>query len=629
MIQSLIRIALALTLATAGTQVQAAQEGRVIVQYKATSGLLKQAASAERSASLSARLGLKVATGRSIDDRTQVLRADGISSSDLASRLAAQPDVEYAVPDQLRHIRAMPNDPFYSSQWYLQSTEAAAIRADGAWNTTTGSSDVVIAIVDTGVRYEHPDLAGKLLPGYDFISDAPNANDGNGRDSDASDPGDYVSAADLTNPDLYALCGPLVQADSSWHGTLLAGILGAATNNSIGVAGVSWGAKLLPVRVLGKCGGFDSDIIAGMRWAAGLSVPGVPANPNPARIVNLSLGGGGFCDAAYTSVINDLTAKGVLVVAAAGNESSAVGVPANCSGVLAVGGVRNNGVKVGYSSFGPEVGISAPAGNCGYTAGICQYSINTTTNAGTQGPGASTYTTQYNEIVGTSFSAPQAAGVAALMLSVNPSLTPAELIRRIKLSARPFPVDPSLPYCPDSPTTYANVGQCNCTKTTCGAGLLSAQAAVAAAMPPQAAITALDPLSSNSLVRLDGSSSSASPGQSIVAWHWELVSAPAGASLTSFDSVTTSLQTTEAGTYVVSLTVTDSFGTTGTTQTSLDVTEATNPGGGTTGGGTTGGSTSSGGGGGAIDPTAVFGLAGLLALIYLGGRNRAKSVAAE
>jgi serine protease len=593
------------------------QEARVIVKYKATAYVLKQAQSADRAASLSTRIGLTLRSGRSLDSQSEVLHATGISSADLASRLSTQADIEYAVPDRLRTIRSLPNDPLYAGQWHLQSTETAAIRANLAWDITTGSSNVVIAFVDTGVRYDHPDLATKLLPGYDFISDAPNAGDGNGRDADASDPGDYVSAADTSNAELTGLCGPLSQQSSSWHGTRVAGILSAASNNSIGIAGTSWGAKLLPVRVLGKCGGFDSDIIAGMRWAGGLSVPGVPDNPNPAKIINLSLGGSGFCSAPYSSAISDLASKGTLVVVAAGNESGAVDVPGNCPGVLAVAGVRNNGVKVGYSSFGPEVSISAPAGNCVNTSGACLYSIETTTNSGTTIPATNTYTDQYNHNVGTSFSAPQVAGVAALMLSVNPSLSPTDLISRIKNSARAFPTDPTLLACPSNPTSYANINQCNCTISTCGTGLLDAQAAVSAATPPSAVITALDALTANMLIRLDGSGSKPASGNTISTWHWQLVSSPAGASLTGYDTATTSLQATSAGTYVVSLTVTDNFGSTNTAQARLVVTPASTNTGAGSGSTNTGTSTSGGGGGGALDLYALFGLAGLIGLVSL------------
>ncbi len=461
-----------------------AEEGRVIVKYRQTPDALKHALSLNQISRLSARLGMALRSGRHIDALAHVIRASDISSEALAARLSQEADVEYAIPDRLRAIRSLPNDPLFSGQWYLQATEAASTHVIDAWNHTTGSSNIMVAVVDTGVRFDHPDLSTKLLPGYDFISDAPNAGDGGGRDGDASDPGDFISDHDTEDTNLQAVCGSgLAPSNSSWHGTRVAGIIGAAGNNSTGITGTSWGAKILPVRVLGKCGGFDSDIIAGMRWAAGLSVPGVPNNPNPARIVNLSLGGSGGCTAAYADAIVELAGQGALVVAAAGNETGPVGAPGNCAGVLTVAGVRHVGTKVGYSSFGPEVSISAPAGNCVNAFGACLYSIDTATNLGTTTPAANGYTDTYNYNVGTSFSAPQVAGVAALMLSLNPALTPGDIITRIKQSARPFPNENTLPTCPTVATSGDTAGQCNCTTATCGAGILDAAAAVTAALP--------------------------------------------------------------------------------------------------------------------------------------------------
>jgi serine protease len=379
----------------------------------------------DRIANLAARSGLTMRNSWQIFDRMHVMQVEPASAGDAAAvtlaRLRADSDVEYAVPDERRYIHAVPNDPLYAAggQWYEQSDAAtpAAVNAQGAWDLTTGDPNLVIADLDTGVRFDHPDLLavannGRLLPGYDFVSNAAVANDGDGRDADASDPGDWIDSNDIATSQ-FKSCA--VQS-SSWHGTRTAGILGALTNNLRGVAGMTWQGKILPVRVLGKCGGYDSDIIAGMMWAAGVPVAGVAANAHPARIINMSLGASGACPQSYQDVMTQLTALGVVIVVSAGNEGGPVDSPGNCAGAAAIAGIRHAGTKVGFSSLGPEVAVSAPAGNCVNTTGTCVYSIQTTTNAGTAGPvpGDDAYTGNQittNELptganLGTSFSAP-------------------------------------------------------------------------------------------------------------------------------------------------------------------------------------------------------------------------------
>jgi serine protease len=422
---------------------------RVIVKYRPGSSLAQKRQGAQR---LGQQLRLALSDGHALGERSQSLRARGIGAQDLADRLAAQSDVEWAVPVQRKTVRGLaPNDPLFADgqttvipavgQWYLRAPDAtlvSAVNALGAWAITEGSARITVAVLDTGVRDDHPDLAGKLWPGYDFVSRNSTANDGGGRDADATDPGDWSTASDS--------CGP---ASSSWHGTQVAGLVGAATNNGIGIAGTGRDTMVLPVRVLGRYGGWDDDIQAGMRWAGGLSnaagctgssAVSATCNPHPARVLNLSLGASGACNQGYREVIAELNAAGVVVVVAAGNGSGhAVNTPANCAGALAVAGVRHTGTKVGYSNLGPQIAMAAPGGNCVNATGACLYSLVTTLNAGTTTPGASSYSTGSEATLGTSFSAPIVAGTIGLMLAVDPTLTPANVKAVLQATARAFP----------------------------------------------------------------------------------------------------------------------------------------------------------------------------------------------
>jgi serine protease len=590
-----------------------AEYGRVIVRFKESATSLKRAQGYERARTLSTRMGRIMQAVHEPAPGMQVLRASGVDSEVLARELSALAEVEYAVPDRLRHIAAVPNDPLFAGQWYLQTAQAAAINAVAAWNLVPGAGGPLVAVLDTGVRLNHADLLGKVVPGYDFVSDSDFSGDGDGRDNDAGDPGDYIVQADVDNSSgLRNFCtgaGYIPDVTpSSWHGTRVGGIIAATANNAVGISGVSWSGRILPVRVLGKCGGgFDSDILAGMRWAAGLHVPGAPANPNPARIVNLSLGGGGSCGSAYTDVVNELTGNGVLVVASAGNETGPVTVPGNCPGVLAVGGLRHVGTKVGYSSLGPEVGISAPAGNCVNVdpGQECLFPINTTVDTGLTVPAGDGYTDGFKINVGTSFSAPIAAGVAALMLEAHPGTPPGHLIARIRAGASPFPRDPTLPTCPTVGAFGSGIdGQCNCTATTCGAGMLNANQSVLQAFLPVARIDILDPLAINTPIRLDASRSSAAIGRAVVAWNWTVQSGPAGSNLTDPGMQVATLTAANGGTYTIGLEVTDSTGARNQTDISFSIAEP-----------------DGGGGGGATDGAALLGLAALCGLAYLSRRS--------
>ncbi len=522
--------------ASPGSTPAAAPRARVIVKYKADSPLLAKSALAnslsgpERRAGLAQalgrRVGISLVAGPGIAERTQVVAASGIDSAQLAAQLAAQPDVEYAVPDVRRRALAAPNDPYYVTrgydrpgspssggplvgQWYLKppgaagtgaNTAPSAIDAQSAWDITTGSSGIVVAVLDTGVRFDHEDLqGGNVLPGYDMISNAFIRNEPgvNGRHAGASDPGDWVTDADVNSPanDIGCTAADVMNA-STWHGTGTLGLIGAATNNATGMASVGRGVTMLPVRVLGKCGGYDSDIIAGMNWAAGIHVDGVPDNANPARVINLSLGGTGGCNSAYTETVAQLNARGVVVVAAAGNSvGHSVGTPANCAGVIAVAGLRDVGTKVGFSDVGPQIALSAPGGNCVNAASTdpCLYPILTTSNSGTTTPvsngnGGSIYTDSFRYSVGTSFSAPLVSGTVALMFSVQPSIAPSRITALLQGGARPFPTDggtSGTPVCvaPHNDASGNPVDQleCYCNTATCGAGMLDSRAAVLAA----------------------------------------------------------------------------------------------------------------------------------------------------
>ncbi|MEP7244588.1 MAG: S8 family serine peptidase [Gammaproteobacteria bacterium] len=578
---------------------------RVIVKFRAQSRLQTQATagngesagntptvvSMDRMRSLGTRVRMNVQAASAISPDMQVMQVSpmnpGESATDTLARLRADSEVEYAEVDRRVYSHSTPpNDAQYSGQWYLQATDLtalyvnkSAINAISAWDDTTGSNGVVVAVIDTGVRFDHPDLkrasqAGRLLRGYDFVSSDSagtftTANDGDGADTDSSDPGDRCSTDSTPH--------------SSWHGTRVSGIIGALSNNSIGVSGITWSGWILPVRVLGKCGGFNSDVLAGMRWAAGQSVPNVPANPYPAKVLNISLGSTGSCDSASADVISQLASQGVLIVVSAGNEGGPVDSPANCPGAMAVAGLRHAGTKVGYSSLGPQVAISAPAGNCINIASgePCIRSIDTTTNDGTDAPGGNTYTNQFNTNLGTSFSAPVVSGIAGLMLAVNGNLKSTQLISRLQLGSATFPAisdtNPQPPACVNPATAPAVQNtECICTTATCGAGMANARGAVDQALRPIAAIKVASAVSTGNSVQLQGDGSAAACNHSISTYAWTVVSPTGGSAppITNASSANAMVPAPTSGTYIIRLTVTDEAGKKDTADVTLSPTSA-------------------------------------------------------
>lgn len=433
-------------------QTQGSSIQRIIVKFRAT-GVRPAASAAARAPTMSMRelsdsVGVELNFHRDMSTGAKVLslreampRAEVES---IAKKIAADPAVEYAEPDYRVYPHAVPNDPQFINQWHL-TDYLGGINAPTAWDISTGSSGTVVAVLDSG-RTLHPDLDARMLPGYDFITNPLAANDSDGRDSDASDAGDWVTSDDKT-----ALKETTCDVrDSSWHGTLVAGVIGASAQNGRDTAGIDWAARILPVRVIGKCGGDTSDVADAMMWAAGNTVQGVPDNPNPAKVLNLSLGSEETCPNTFQSVITQLVASGKIIVTSAGNENNSKDhAPASCIGVINVAAIGRSGSKAGYSNFGSKITLTAPGGTGG--------DLITLSNTGTTIPFAPTV----SGTSGTSFAAPVVTGIVSLMLAIRPELDSAAATRILAATVRPFP---------DS----------TCDTSTCGAGIVDAAAALRA-----------------------------------------------------------------------------------------------------------------------------------------------------
>ncbi|MGW0391317.1 S8 family serine peptidase [Streptomyces sp. NPDC003042] len=408
----------------------------LIVGYKSSateassnSAAADDAAAKGKKAGKSATFERRLGTGAALVDL-----GGSVAPADAAAVLAqfrADPDVAYVEVDSRAYALATPNDTDYAKQWDLFEP-TAGMNVPAAWDKTTGAG-VTVAVIDTGY-VAHSDLASNVVAGYDFISSSTAARDGNGRDSNPADQGDWSAAGE---------CGTGSPASgSSWHGTHVAGTIAAATNNAKGIAGIAYGAKIQPVRVLGKCGGATSDIVDAITWSSGGSVPGIPANATPAKVINMSLGGSGACTATYQNAINAAVARGTTVVVAAGNSNAnASGFsPASCNNVINVAASNRTGDRSFYSNYGTLIDIAAPGGETRRatdtpgTITTPENGILSTLNAGTTTPGVE----NYKPYQGTSMAAPHVAGLAALMVAAKPALTPAQIESAIKTNARPL-----------------------------------------------------------------------------------------------------------------------------------------------------------------------------------------------
>jgi serine protease len=444
---------------TAASQVadQPAKALGFIVKYKADAASYNMsAASAENLSKPSAnsmsamqaagaKAGIQLSYGLRLAVGAHSFKSDKFLSQTDALTVAAaikqaDPSIEFIEPDFIFKASFTPNDPIYltSQGNYSNSPRYGGtkfgISLPSAWDISTGAG-AKVAVIDSGFT-DHPDLLPNILPGYDFISDIYISNDGGGRDADAHDPGNWV----LSGND-YG-CSVV---NSSWHGTHVAGTVAAATNNGVGVAGVAFGAKIVPVRVLGRCGGLGSDINDAIIWAAGGNVAGIPTNPNPVHVINLSIGSRGACSQSMQIAIDYAVKVGVTVVVAAGNDAADASAyaPANCSNVISVAANDANGYRASFSNFGAVVDIAAPG-----------VAIKSTINLGTQSPGVHDYV-NYS---GTSMASPHVAGVAALLKVQNPARSHFDIEYLIKRTA------------------YALGSKC----ASCGTGLLDAYAALTA-----------------------------------------------------------------------------------------------------------------------------------------------------
>ncbi|MBA3252958.1 MAG: S8 family serine peptidase [Pseudomonadota bacterium] len=603
---------------------------RLIVKLRSpTASELVRPMSASRVQALSATAGVGMKSVRPMAGNASLLVLDTplhlSEARAVAARLARDSGVEYAEPDIMFKKVATPNDPRFSEmQWNLFAPSAtytgaltpaagggtrSATATGGAnlplaWDVTTGHNSVVLAVIDTGI-VNHTDLNnagvtpfsetyvpnGRFLAGYDFISEGAGglptnfvANDGNGRDPDPSDPGDFVTTQDEMAHPLVCDDGQPGPQNSSWHGSHMAGVAAAMTNNALSIASVAWNVRVLPVRALGKCGGALSDIAEAIHWAAGLPVPGVPTNTTPAQVISLSLGSDPDvpCDGTMQSAVNAAIASGAVVVAATGNDfrPDAISVPAKCTGVIAVTAHTINGENADYSNIGaaggapPQPTISSPGGGqptllgrggptdepswFGYYIWSTTLWGNTTPSSG-GGPGGASTGPNLSGFTGTSAATPQVAAVAALIKSMIPSASPTMIRNFLVTTVRPHPAGGACAL----PPPMGFMGQC-------GPGLLDANAAVRAAALVAPPVVIVQPQNTTVFEGQTATFSVAATGAGPIAYQWRRNGTPiAGATSASYTTPAVTIAADNGSTY--SVVITNGAGTVTTSAATLAV----------------------------------------------------------
>ncbi|WP_313317119.1 S8 family serine peptidase [Stenotrophomonas sp.] len=424
----------------------------------------RSAAQPAASATLMRRMA---APGWNVIKTSRALNAQ--EAANFVRELKANPAVERAEIDQMYQRLAdispsmTPTDPNYAQYQWNFSNATSGVRAPQAWDISQGEG-VVVAVIDTGITQGNPDLQNNVIPGYDMISDKRVSR----RDTDARvaggwDLGDWVEANYCTG---WATTDPHAAEDSSWHGSHVSGTVAQETNNGKGLAGLAYKAKVMPIRVLGSCGGFGSDISDGIIWAAGGEVPGLPLNTTPAEVINMSLGSRqpSSCPAEYQDAIDLANSKGSIVVVAAGNSNgnAASYTMSSCNNVISVGATGYTGGKASYSNYGARVDLSAPGGNG--VEGTPNGYIWQVMNGGAKGPEADNWV--LGGMGGTSMASPHVAAAVAMVQSVvDTPLTWTQMRDLLKQTATPFPV--AIP-----------------ASTPIGAGILNINAALVKATTP-------------------------------------------------------------------------------------------------------------------------------------------------